>query len=308
MVESGMHSHPLFSVIVPTYKRPRLLTACVASVLSQTFPAGRYEIIVVADGGRALSNRTARALAPHVAGGRILLLQQRRRLGWAAARLLGARHSRGEILAFLDDDCVAPPHWLACCARAYAAHPEVDGVAGGLRPGARMNVAGRKQYAGHMAYFDRLNEPLGTRVDRAGRAWFSFGGNRTFRREVWLAAQPDKPLWYYDDYTIDLRLYERDAYIYYEPAAWVTHHYVLGVAQRMRAAYRYGRSEARMALPPSIHENIAATPLAKWRRLKTEVPEASTLARAWYSVTQPLTWIARRAGHIMPQTARGKPE
>jgi glycosyltransferase involved in cell wall biosynthesis len=298
-----MHSHLLFSVIIPTYKRPRLLFACVASVLSQTFPADRYEIIVVADGGRALPNRTARALAPHAASGRILLLQQQRRQGWAAARLLGARHSRGEILAFLDDDCVAPPDWLTCYARAYAAYPKADGVAGGLRPGARMNVAGRKQYAGHMAYFDRLNEPLGTRVDRAGRARFSFGGNRTFRQEVWLAVQPDEPLWYYDDYTIDLRLCERDAYIYYEPAAWVTHHYVLGVTQRIRAAYRYGRSEARMALQPSIHENTIATPLAKWRRLKVKVPEASTLARAWYSMTQPLTWIARRAGQIMSQTA-----
>jgi glycosyltransferase involved in cell wall biosynthesis len=243
-----------FSVIIPTYNRPRLLTACVESVLAQSFPAERYEVIVVDDGSR---RQTARVLASYLNGGRVRYLRQRRR-GWGAARLLGAQDSQGEILVFIDDDCTAPPGWLACYAQ------------------------------------------VGTRADQAGRAWFTFGGNRTFRREMWLAAQARAPAsWYYDDYLIDLNLREMGVCVYYEPAAWVTHHYVLGVAQRVRAAYRYGRSEVQVGLPDDVADGAAVAPLGRWRRLKAEAPEASLLDRAWYAMTQPLVWFARRVGHFI---------
>jgi glycosyltransferase involved in cell wall biosynthesis len=280
-----------FSVIVPTYNRPRRVAACLESVLAQAFPVARYEVIVVDDGSRA---RARRALARYVDGERVRLFRQRRS-GWGAARLLGARHARGDILAFIDDDCVAPAGWLACYARTYAARPDVGGVAGGLRPGGRMNVAGRKQYAGHLAHFDRLNEPLGIRAHQAGRAWFTFGGNRTFRREVWLAAQPDEPMWYWDDYAIDLSLRDAGVPVIYEPEAWVAHHYVLGVAERIRAAYRYGRSERRAGMERAPAGGTGGL-AGRWRRLRAEVPEATAAACGWYAATQPLAWIARRVG------------
>ena len=200
-----MYSASFFSVIIPTYNRPRLLVACVRSVLAQDFPHERYEIIVVDDGGRGASRRI---LAPFLGTGRVRYLWQKRK-GWGQARRLGARECRGDTLAFIDDDCVAPQGWLACYARVFAAHPEASGIGGGLRPGSRMNVAGRKQYLGHLARFDRLNQPMGIRVDRAGWVCFTFGGNRTFRREAWLEAQRgNSSSWYYDDYVVDLRLRE----------------------------------------------------------------------------------------------------
>ena len=84
-----MHSAPFFSVIVPTYNRPRLLVACVRSVLAQDFPHDRYEIIVVDDGGRRDVAR--RALAPFLDTGRVRYLEQRRK-GWGQARRLGTNH------------------------------------------------------------------------------------------------------------------------------------------------------------------------------------------------------------------------
>jgi hypothetical protein len=208
---------------------------------------------------------------------------------------LGAQESRGAVLIFLDDDCVAPPGWLATYARTYAHHRGVGGVAGGLRCGARTNVAGRKQYLGHRAYFNRLNAPLGSDVDRPGRAWFTFGGNRSFRRELWWSVQPEEPLWYFDDYAIDLTLRELDAVIYYEPAAWVTHHYVLSVAQRVRSAFRYGRSEVGREVPTV--GNAESLPLReRWARLRLESPASSVWARSGYALTQPLVWAARYLG------------
>jgi hypothetical protein len=164
-----------------------------------------------------------------------------------------------------------------------------------------MNLAGRKQYDRHRAYFNRLNAPLGVTTDKLGQVWFTFGGNRTFRRDVWLGAQPDRWAWYADDTLIDLRLREQGAHIYYEPDAWVAHHYVLSVGQRIRAAYRYGRSERRALLTLSVSAPVqpledARSWREKWRRLAgVPLPE-----KVWYASTQPLTWAARWMGRHMP--------
>jgi glycosyltransferase involved in cell wall biosynthesis len=286
-----------FSVIITTHNRPRLVVACVESVLAQTVPPP--EIVVVDDGSR---RATARALEPYAEDARLRYFWQRQQ-GWGAARLTGVTYSQGALLAFLDDDCIAPPGWLARYAQAYAEHPDAGGIGGGLRPGVRMNLAGRKQHDGHRAYFERLNAPLGAVVDQPGRVWFTFGGNRTFRRDVWLGAQPDRWAWYYDDTLIDERLREQGVIVYYAPDAWVTHHYVLGVAQRVRAAYRYGRSE-RQARITSISISSAESPVpwrSKWRRLGGDYPGVPLSERLWYASTQPLAWIARWAG----QHARG---
>ena len=281
-----------FSVIITTHNRPRLVVACVESVLAQAFPS--LEIVVVDDGSRPA---TARALAPYVQTARIRYFRQRQQ-GWGAARLTGVTYSQGAILAFLDDDCIAPPEWLARYASAYAEHPDAGGIGGGLRPGVRMNLAGRKQHDGHRAYFERLNASLGVTVDQPGRVWFTFGGNRTFRRDVWLGAQPDRRAWYHDDTLIDLRLREQGVTVYYAPDAWVTHHYVLGVAQRVRAAYRYGRSERGMDVVsvPARPAETALTWRSKWRRLGGDYSDAPLSERLWYASTQPLAWIARWAG------------
>ncbi|NDJ78601.1 MAG: glycosyltransferase family 2 protein [Chloroflexi bacterium] len=297
-----MNRSPQFSVIITTHTRPRLVVQCIESVLAQTLPPVHYEIIVVDDGSRP---RTACVLARY--RDRVCVFRQDQQ-GWGVARQTGVQHSRGRIVVFLDDDCVAPPDWLARYAHVYAQFPDAGGVGGGLRPSARLNVAGRKQYAGHLAYFNRMNAPLGAQADTFGRVWFTFGGNRSFRREVWLAAQATASAWYsawyYDDTLIDLALREQDAVIFYDPAIWVTHHYVLSVAQRLRAAYRFGRSErftapvqARLgATSAEPHTARRSGPETWWPSLRRDADDATVSGLAWYALTQPGCWLARQLG------------
>lgn len=56
------------------------------------------------------------------------LYQEWARMG--AARNHGLEHTRGEIVAFTDDDCVVDPGWLAALAAEFAEHPEATGVQG----------------------------------------------------------------------------------------------------------------------------------------------------------------------------------
>jgi len=87
---------PLVSVLISTYNRKHLLPVAVRSVLSQTYR--NLELIVVNDGGESVEkiierigdNRVLYINAPHVSKGHALNT--------------GFAHSRGEYIAYLDDD------------------------------------------------------------------------------------------------------------------------------------------------------------------------------------------------------------
>jgi GT2 family glycosyltransferase len=87
---------PLFSVIIPTFERVGLLDRSLNSVFAQRFTD--FETIVVDDGS---TDGTAEYLK--VLDQRINVLGQPNQ-GPGCARNLGARHARGDYLAFLDSD------------------------------------------------------------------------------------------------------------------------------------------------------------------------------------------------------------
>jgi glycosyltransferase involved in cell wall biosynthesis len=97
---------PLVSVIIPTHNRPDFLRDAIASVKAQTFTD--YEIIVVSNGERSDKRQTSRALA--VANGCLYLELSKGNV--SLARNAGIERSRGEWIAFLDDDDLWLPHKL----------------------------------------------------------------------------------------------------------------------------------------------------------------------------------------------------
>jgi mycofactocin system glycosyltransferase len=98
---------PSVTVIVPTLDRADDLDECLDALAHLDYPANRLEVIVVDDG-----SVDAAAIAGVVArhGGRLLLNE--RNQGPAYSRNRAAREAAGEILAFVDSDCVAGPGWL----------------------------------------------------------------------------------------------------------------------------------------------------------------------------------------------------
>jgi glycosyltransferase involved in cell wall biosynthesis len=53
-------------------------------------------------------------------------------VGKSAACNVALDHARGAIVAFTDDDCEAPPDWLTGIERAFAGHPGVAMICGGV--------------------------------------------------------------------------------------------------------------------------------------------------------------------------------
>ena len=104
-----------------------MLEDCLQPVLSQQYPAPRYEVIVVDDGS---TDGTREFLREQEGRGLLRAIYQPRNRGPAAARNAGARSASGEILVFTDSDCLVPADWLARMDALFAARPEYAGVGG----------------------------------------------------------------------------------------------------------------------------------------------------------------------------------
>src|SRR5262245_22867809 len=109
------HSHPFFSVIVPTYERAQQLALCLHALACQNYPRDLFEVLVVDDGSTLSQEASVDAFRGKL---NVQLLSQPHS-GPAAARNYGARYARGSFLAFTDDDCAPCPTWLQTLAAGF---------------------------------------------------------------------------------------------------------------------------------------------------------------------------------------------
>ena len=93
------------SVIIPAYNEERYIQKTLSALQVQTFDRNLIEIIVV---NNASTDDTARLARESGADAVIDEPQQ----GTNRARQTGLEYARGDIVAFLDADCVPPPWWL----------------------------------------------------------------------------------------------------------------------------------------------------------------------------------------------------
>jgi glycosyltransferase involved in cell wall biosynthesis len=116
----------LVSVVVPTFRRAALLDRCLAALAVREFEREDYEILVADDAAGPETKAQVEAWAAR-RDRTIRYLPVTARHGPAAARNLGWRQARGEIIAFTDD-CIPDPAWLRHGTAAFG--PEVAAVTG----------------------------------------------------------------------------------------------------------------------------------------------------------------------------------
>ncbi len=112
------------SAIICTHNRDQYLGAAIDSLLAQTLHD--IEIIVVDNGS---TDSTAEVVQPRLSDSRLRYVYEPT-LGLSTARNTGAKTAKGDILAYLDDDAVASPQWLASLLEVYENNSRVA-IAGG---------------------------------------------------------------------------------------------------------------------------------------------------------------------------------
>ena len=126
-----MSERPFISVIIPTYNRSALLQQTVDTFVSQTYPADRWELILVDNNSIDDTSRVIERLA--AADARIRALSEPRR-GAHFARNMGALAARGSVLYFTDDDMLADQALLERIVEGFDADSEVASVTGKVLP------------------------------------------------------------------------------------------------------------------------------------------------------------------------------
>lgn len=112
------------SIVTPFLNAGPFIQESVESVLAQTYD--RWELLLVDDGSTDGSTSSALRYAAAYPGRiRYLAHEGRRNNGASASRNLGARHARGEYLAFLDADDVYLPDKLRAQVPILDAHRDV---------------------------------------------------------------------------------------------------------------------------------------------------------------------------------------
>jgi len=115
---------PFVSVVIPVYNDTDRLRDCLQALTDQTYPASQFEVLVVDNGSEcpppaAMQTICAQcSFLTHPQGGSY------------AARNAGIEASRGDVLAFIDSDCLPSKEWIEEGVKVLHAH-HWDVVAGG---------------------------------------------------------------------------------------------------------------------------------------------------------------------------------
>jgi len=128
----GMGVTPLFprmvddcfmiSVIIPSYNSETTIIRCLDALQNQSY-CGHYEIVLV----DSSDDRTPKIVTSDYPNVKLIHLEDRTDPG--TARNIGIGKAKGDLIAFVDSDCVPAHDWLE---RIVCAHDSTYGIIGGV--------------------------------------------------------------------------------------------------------------------------------------------------------------------------------
>jgi GT2 family glycosyltransferase len=245
---------------VVTWQGAHLLGPCLLSLRAQTLD---HDVLVV---DNASTDGTAELLAKEFPEARVLVNPVN--TGFAGGVDAALRATAAPLVALLNNDAVAEPHWLAALVTHLDRHPEAAAVT------SRMLLAGREpavlNNAGVLLRADGYGADRGLGEDPT--AWaepdevFGFsGGAALLRREAieQVGGFPAPFFLYYEDTDTSWRLRLAGRSVRYEPAA-VVHHEHAASSDRSSASFAYFNERNRLLV--LVRCAPASFALACWMR------------------------------------------
>jgi glycosyltransferase involved in cell wall biosynthesis len=220
---------PKVSVIIPTCAREELLLQCVDSILHGTF--SDFEILIIdQDSHGHLKKRLAEQF-PDYSSLRYFFLSN---AGASRARNFGLQQAKGEVMAFIDDDAIATPGWLAGIAETFVTiQPRPTLMAGRIKPvwpdsdrpkwypQEREFLLGLYDIGSELRLMPEHDQPIGANMAGLREIIISLGGfdeelgPNYFRKHSMLTGE---------EAILSQRARRAGHLIYYQPKAEVYHH------------------------------------------------------------------------------------
>ena len=235
-VEQG-GNRPLITVAICTRDRADHLAAAVESVADQAFPG--LEVIVVDQSETTATADVVHKLMQRYPSVRYMQLAE---VGLSRARNWAIEHARGDLVAFTDDDCQAPPGWLQRMAGCFEDR-DVDLVFGQVV--APPDLAGREGLDGVTPVLpiqrrERLDRRTGFKV-------FGMGANCGVRKAAWarvggfdIVLGAGGPLLSGEDFDFSYRVFRTGGAILLEPELVIVHRGFRPIADWPKTVRDYG--------------------------------------------------------------------
>lgn len=236
MTHSTHTQKPFASVIVCCYNSASCVGPCIESVLAQKGINYPYEVIVIDDGSTDDTITVAQSYE------QVRITRHTHNKGIPAARNTGLTAAKGDVLVFIDSDCIADPDWLKIICEPFS-NAHVGAVGGKVLALTRLTISQRYMEAtgyGNPArltrdggimvrlegYFRSMTNP--TVLDsKASEVATIYTANAAYRKTALLSIGTfDEKLKTSEDSDISTRLRSARWAIYYMPHAIVKHrHY-----------------------------------------------------------------------------------
>jgi len=267
-----------FTVIICTRNEERHISACLESLLANTYPIDRVQILVC--DGR--STDATRDLVQQIADEHpcVGLVDNP---GHTAPRgfNLGIDSATGDVVAILSAHATVAPDWIERCVLALQDHPEVAGVGG------RMTTVAKGTWGPIIA--DALSCPFGVGYNR-----FRIGGSPgyadtivfgAYRRETFKTYGVfDEELARNQDDEFNYRVRSRGGKLWFDPSIQSTYYARSSPAHLYRQYAQYGFWK------PLVYRKCPGT--FAWRQLAPPAFVASVAASIVLGVVWPPAWWA----------------
>ncbi|MBI3585536.1 MAG: glycosyltransferase [Ignavibacteriales bacterium] len=121
---------PFVSVVIAARNEEQNIADCLESVLQQTYPKDKFEVILVNDNSTDRTGEICQSFVRRFENFITFVAQEDPMLrGKTNALNQGIEKARGEIILITDADCTVPPTWIEHTAKRYT--PSV-GIVGGM--------------------------------------------------------------------------------------------------------------------------------------------------------------------------------
>jgi len=220
------------SVVVPTYRRAKMLKKCLGSFLRQKYPLENFEVIVVDDGG---DEETKTLISEFEQEGLNLRYLRQRHKGPAAARNAGAMLSSSPIVGFVDDDCTVDEDWIRLMLEEHSKNSTIVAVGG---------LTLTKSSCMHVLISQFLSTcSITTEVGGREEIVFFPTCNVSFKRSIFEYHKFDEgfPLPGGEDLEFFWRLFKKGFRFVWRKDIIVIHHRKETIKSFVRQAYIYGR-------------------------------------------------------------------
>ena len=220
------------SIIIPTHNRIEMLKSLLESIsYSTVFP---LEVVVVDDGSdKEIASEINIAEYPF----RLEIIRNSVSKGPSKTRNIGARHSRGSILVFTDDDCIVDKTWFETLVSTLQNSETMLGGIGGTIHAYEKDIFSRYYEV------DRIFEPSSNDKNHPKRMPYLVAANCAVKRDIFMKAggfDEDIKIASSDDWVMSLRIAKMGYFFEKEAAAVVWHQFRTGLENFYRTFYIYG--------------------------------------------------------------------